>query len=1591
MTNRRSQDKQPLIRQALSLAAGHDAQVNDEDYLRFSRLFLRALPVETLNEKSPAQHAVILRQCWKAMKHSPAERATLRLITPASHEHSDLSSPSCIVIVARDMPWLIESVRTELNRKNITMHYLQNAVIDVVRDAEGRVTCYQDPMSPVVQDARAEAIIYVEIDRHSDATMLHDIESGLTETLRFLYQARQQRTTMIRMLSVQVTKRIANDQTLTETEIHESRAFIDWLREENFLFLAHEELAINHDDKTATVTRQTGPLDFTPGDSEYASLNLGQHNPIFSVKRDRRRCDFYRNHYFHQIIVDHNDGKNLSRFYGIFTTTAILTPPEQIPLVREKIVRVKKLSGLQTTGHRSRELARILHTYPWEELLIATTSELLQTAMSIYNLQERRGASVFARIDPGQAYISVLYYVPKDTYCTALRLRVQKVLLDYFSATTLTFSTTYSNSILSRTHFYLSRDPGQPPVESIEGLQTLIAAVSLSWDDQLHAALQERLGEEAGNALFYRFGRAFSLGYQEHHSAQDAVNDILCLAALSPDSPPALRVDRGADVQSERMGLKIFSTTNPLMLSEVVPVLDNAGVQVESENTWMIDTQLTGKCWIHQFSLIYSGNADNLTSQVLQQWQDNLADVMNKNSENDRLNRLVLDAGLRGFDVMILRALSRYMHQLRLGFSQPFIIETLNNYPAVAAIFSSLFNSRFAPDIAQREQHCEQQKQTLERCLEGVKSLNEERVLRSFTEVLFAIVRTSGWQQTETPQARPFIAFKFSPQSISGVRQPCPLFEMFVYNAEMEGVHLRFGKVARGGLRWSDRSEDYRTEVLGLVKAQRVKNAVIVPVGAKGGFIVRQPVRNATRAETVAQGISCYRLFIRGLLSLTDNLIDGQTVPPANTLCYDDEDPYLVVAADKGTATFSDIANQLASEANFWLDDAFASGGSQGYDHKKIGITAKGAWESVRQHFYERGLDAQKDAFSVIGIGDMAGDVFGNGMLLSAAIKLIAAFNHNHIFIDPAPDCKTSYQERVRLFNLPGSAWSDYRPELLSAGGGIFSRDLKRITLSPEIQQRFDISASVLSPDELIKHILCAECDMLWSGGIGTYVKASQESDSDVGDKNNDTLRINGRDLRTHIVAEGGNLGLTQLARIEFAAQGGTINTDFIDNAGGVDCSDHEVNIKILLNLRVARHQMTIDERNTLLKSMTDSVASCVLSNNRHQALALSLAQQMAVEQAESNIKLIRYLETQAGLDRDLEYLPDEATLMLRRKEGKGLSRPELAVLISYTKSSLKQAFIDEKLASHPFARKSAFSAFPLELARLYPEDILDHPLLSEIVATQVANEMVNRLGISFVWQLQQQRQMSAANIALIWLGLKELFSLDVLWCEAERAGNSLTWAEQSDIYGLLMRFVSHAARRISLNMADPEQFLLRLPQLKRDLVSYEALLPQLSLQLKSETKPDAGREGVHPQLLKIIDCYDLYLSFLDIANTASTSQKPVTQVAPLYIFMQKRLKLDQLATAVENYNPQNEWQSLARETWLYDLTLCQRNISRSIIEQGDDADYSGEQLVNRWLEKYKKSLQKWDEMTGEAPGIRADELSAFAMMLRELEGFIYN
>jgi glutamate dehydrogenase len=1056
----------------------------------------------------------------------------------------------------------------------------------------------------------------------------------------------------------------------------------------------------------------------------------------------------------------------------------------------------------------------------------------------------------------------------------------------------------------------------------------------------------------------------------------------------NPNENLTLSFFRSMEPTGSMLKLKIFNQGEALMLSDLIPVLENLGLKVIDEFPFEIIHPRHGCTWIYDFNLLFEPNPELDPGKYRDEFSKAFLNIWKGRAENDSYNQLVLRAKLTWREVAMLRGYAKYMKQTQFGLSLEYIAETLIQYTQITSHLSELFSARFNPEKQKGVHLVEHWTNELEEALENVNNINEDRIIRRYMELMQATLRTNFYQEDTTGVRKEYISFKFDPGQISDIPLPKPKYEIFVYSPRIEGVHLRGGSVARGGLRWSDRNEDFRTEVLGLVKAQQVKNAVIVPVGAKGGFVAKQLPPISDRDAFFAEGIECYKTFIRGLLDVTDNLVENAVVAPKQVVRYDDDDPYLVVAADKGTATFSDIANEVANEYGFWLGDAFASGGSNGYDHKKMGITARGAWVSVQRHFRELGINVQEDPITAVGVGDMAGDVFGNGLLRSETVQLVGAFNHLHIFVDPNPDAKASFAERQRLFELPRSSWEDYDATLISKGGGIFSRSAKSIKVSKEMQAVFDIDRTSMSPNELITAMLKAPVDLIWNGGIGTYVKATSETHADIGDKANDAVRINGKELRCKVIGEGGNLGFSQLGRIEFNLKGGRCFTDFIDNAGGVDCSDHEVNMKILLDDMVANGDMTVKQRNTTLEKLTEDVSKLVLSNNYRQTQALGIAFTESRARVEEYRRLINGLESAGKLNRKLEFIPTDEQISKRKANDKGLTRPELSVLISYVKGDLKEQLATDELANDSFIKDIVETEFPEAMRKKFSGLMSEHRLRKEIIATQVANDMINYMGITFFNRLHESTGCTSIEAAKAYVAAREIFGLHTLWEEIEALDHHIPNELQSKMMLRTSRMVRRGSRWIVKNYRMGIEIEQVIKQFKKPL---EMLSRKFSDILPEEPKvnwlADAQEmidQGVPEPLAKKVAASDMLYTSLGVIAVSQTLSKDSMDVAHCYFRVGEALGLELFARQVNSAIVNSHWQAMARESYRDDLEWQQRRITQGLIAQMNEGDQL-DATVDHWLESNHILVDRWLRMMNEIRAVNEPEFSMYSVAIREL------
>jgi glutamate dehydrogenase len=1539
---------------------------------------------------------------WHFLHRRRPGEAKVRVYTPDLEEHGWQSKHSVVEIVTDDMPFLVDSVTMALTRHGTSIHLGIHPILSVRRDDDGRLV----ELLPRDAEGVAESLIHVEIDRQADQAVADELAAELRRVLADVRAAVEDWPAMrdrIREIRTELDER---PPPLDSDELDEAKALLEWIDDDHFTFLGYREYELHTQDGEDVLSSLPGSglgilreAERKPVSRSFAQLppevrKLAREPNLLNLTKANSRATVHRPAYLDYVGVKRFDDAGAvcaeRRFLGLYTHTAYSASPWEIPVLRRKVQRVLDRSGLVPGSHYHKALVEILETYPRDELFQITEDELYEIALGILHLGERRRVRIFVRRDVFGRFFSCLVYLPLERYNTETRHRIQQILQDAFGGASVDFAARVSESVLVRLHVVVYTVPGATREYDVAAIEARLLEATRTWVDDLHDALFEQLGEERAATLHRRYRDAFPAAYRDDFTARAAVADIRRIERLDPQGDLDLSLYLPLESEVGHLAFKLLRSGAPILLSDVLPALENMGVKVTDERPFEVRPLDGQPVWIYDFGLDYGEEVEFGTDRVRQVFQDTFAQVWSGAAENDGFNRLALGAGLTWSEIALLRAICKFLRQAGSTFSQAYMEETLAWNPGLARLLVELFRLRFEPQRRlDADQKIRELVREIEAALDAVVSLDQDRILRSFLQVVQAMLRTNFFQRDAEGRPKPYLAFKLDSPRIPELPAPRPMFEIFVYSPRTEGVHLRSGKVARGGIRWSDRREDFRTEILGLMKAQTVKNAVIVPTGAKGGFVLkRAPAdREALRNEVV----ECYRVLVRGLLDLTDNLAGGEIVTPADVVRYDDDDPYLVVAADKGTATFSDIANALSAEYGFWLGDAFASGGSTGYDHKGMGITARGAWESVKRHFRELGTDIERADFTVVGIGDMSGDVFGNGMLLSPRIKLIGAFDHRHVFVDPDPDPERSFEERTRLFALPGSSWEDYDETLISPGGGVFPRTAKSIQLSTEARAALAVDAARLTPNELVRALLRAPVDLLWNGGIGTFVKAREETHLDVGDRAGDAIRIDAGELRCRVVGEGGNLGLTQRARVAFALRGGRIYMDAIDNSAGVDCSDHEVNLKILLDAIVAEGDLTGKQRNALLADMTDEVAELVLRDNYEQTQAIGTAVEQAASMADVHARYIRSLEQTGRLDRGLEFLPDDETLTERKAAGRGLTAPELAILLSYTKIALYEELLSSTLPDDAHLASELERYFPTAVRSRFRKRLARHSLRREIIAAQVTNGLVNRAGTTFVFRLREETGASAADVTRAFTVARDVFDLSSLWEEIEALDGRV--AAQTQIAMLL---------RARILLERSTRWLLRHRPRPLDMAgavsvfgpgaaafaeTAPALLPAADREAARQTSVELVGEGVPSALASRVAHLQTLAPALDLVELAAETGLSFDDVAAVYYAVDDRLDLHILRHRIAALPREERWDALARRALWEDLQNEQRALAADVLHESEGGPCA--ERVSTWVERNARPVERCLQVLADVKAGGTSDLATLSVAVREIRNLI--
>ncbi|GAA69693.1 NAD-specific glutamate dehydrogenase [Pseudoalteromonas sp. BSi20429] len=1539
---------------------------------------------------------------WNSLEKNTTDDAVIRVFNPEVAKDGWQSSHTIVEIITKDMPFLVDSVRMAMTRENIASHLLLHCPLKIKRDENAKISGLSN-LKAEQESSSTKTVFFIEIDRQTDSSVIESFKKELESVLVDVSVAVDD-WQPIRKKLIAVTKELPKrHHNKTTEEVSETTEFLDWLAKDNFTLMGYREYELSPvqgdyqlkgkmesslglmKNSTEEHTRLLSELPEVAR-QEARSSNLLILTKTNSVSRVHRPA--YIDYVGIKRFDDEGNVIGEDRFIGLFSSSFYNNSATDVPVLKSKINRIMEMCDFAKGTHAYKAVLNILETYPRDELVQARESELLEVAMGVLQVQERDMCRLFVRKDAYGRFLSCMVYVPRERYNTALRRETQDILANAFNSDDkVEFTTYFSESTLARTH-YTVRVTDNKIEYNVKDIENNLVEAARTWEDKLQSALLESAGEARGNDLNRKYCNAFARSYKDEVLPSAAVVDIEKLELLSDENKLEMLFYRPQEeANSNIVRLSLFHKDEPIHLSDVMPMLENFGLRVVGETPYSVKTSDGRINWIMDFSMLIDSKGMADFDKISARFRAALTNVWGNRLENDGFNRLVLMGGLTGREASILRAYAKYMRQIGVTFSQSYIESTFANYPNIAAQIVNLFAKKFSVKSPASAKTLEKLSTQIYLELENVANLDDDRIIRLYVDMIVATLRTNYFQKDDAGQFKSYVSFKIQPSLIPDVPLPLPAFEIFVYSPRVEGVHLRYGKVARGGLRWSDRREDFRTEVLGLVKAQQVKNTVIVPVGSKGGFVCKQ--LPSEREAFIKEGQECYKIFIRGLLDITDNIERGEVVPARDVVRHDEDDAYLVVAADKGTATFSDIANGIANEYNFWLGDAFASGGSVGYDHKKMGITAKGAWESVKRHFREMDIDCQTTDFTVVAIGDMAGDVFGNGMLLSKHIRLQVAFNHMHIFVDPNPDAATSYPERERLFNMPRSSWEDYNKELISAGGGVFSRAAKSITLSPEMKKMLGTKKASMTPNELMKASLMMEFDLLWNGGIGTYIKNSKETDADVGDRANDALRINGRDLGAKIIGEGGNLGATQLGRVEFAAKGGRVNTDFIDNVGGVACSDNEVNIKILLNGLVAEGDLTRKQRDELLYSMTDEVSELVLKDCYRQTHTISITQSKGTSTLKEKIRFIHALEKDGKLNRAIEFIPSDEELAERAAAGKDLTRPELSVLVSYAKMVLKESLVSDEITENPYYRQLLVKSFPRPLREKFNDAMNNHPLRKEIIATKLANSIVNDMGLNFMVRMHEETGANEAEIAMCYSIASEIFEMRDTWSSISALDNKIPAAVQTEMLYQLRRtvrrttrwFLRHRNKSQTIEQGI-EFFAPTFKDLSDNLNTYMIEKENDRIVIEANKLIDAG---VPADIAKRIVSLSSLFSVMDLAEVANNSGKSISMVSNTYFKLGARMGLHWFLEQITKQPVANHWQALARSSYREELDWQQRTLSEVVLNsfEGDESDVDSQ--IDEWMDSQDLLLQRWKQMLAEFKTSQSHDFAKFSVALREL------
>ncbi|MFN2319969.1 MAG: NAD-glutamate dehydrogenase [Dermatophilaceae bacterium] len=1638
-----------LLESAAAMAKRSSSQSGDRarSFLPFLERYHRHTTTEDLlaRQAEDLLGAALSHRSLAASR--PEGTIAVHVFNPDMDEHGWASGHTVVQLVTDDMPFIVDSVISQLAALDHSVFLMLHPQLVVRRDATGRLdeildadTVSSGSHTETFGEQR-ESWLHIEIDRTSSQEERDHIADRLRAVLGDVRVSVEDWGKMTRRCwDIAADLKEHAPTGIDSDEVHLAVTFLEWMADNHFTFLGYREYALERrqdgvgDQVRTTLGTGLGLLRSDPThdrmsvDLSPQASGVARRPELLIITKANSRSTVHRPVHMDYVSVrmfdEEGEVVGEQRFIGLFASTAYTESVTRIPLVREKVQAVIRASGFSPDSHSGKDLLGVLETYPRDELLQADVQHLVETAVAVTHLQERRGTRLFLRRDDFGRYVSCLVYIPRDRYNTAVRLRMERILREAFNGASIDYTTRVGESKLARLHFVVRMARGKAiPDVDVSGVQRQLLDATRTWEEDLAGSMRTEIGEERAARMMGLYGKGFPAAYQDDFPPRMAIADVRHLEALAREDSTGRALYQSPGAPEDERRFKLFRRS-PVSLTDVLPVFTDLGVEVVDERPYDITRGDGVRAHIYDLGLRIPDSSlwtRESRERVRELFQDAVGAIWDGRAESDGFNALVLCGGLTWRQVAIVRTIGKYLRQARTAFSQAYLEAALVHNHELARLLVELFQTRFDPDLypagngaadpnadddaealpadvnVERHRAADAVERKILDALDDVSSLDHDRIIRAFLGVIKATLRTNYFQRDADGELKSYISLKIEPAKVPDLPSPKPRFEIWVYSPRVEGVHLRFGPVARGGLRWSDRREDFRTEVLGLVKAQMVKNAVIVPTGSKGGFFAKQlPDPAKDREAWMAEGIEAYKTFISGLLDVTDNRLDGKVVPPPQVVRHDEADPYLVVAADKGTATFSDIANSVSQAYGFWLDDAFASGGSVGYDHKAMGITARGAWESVKRHFRELGMNTQEEDFTVVGVGDMSGDVFGNGMLLSEHIRLVAAFDHRHIFLDPDPDAATSFIERKRLFELPRSSWDDYDRSLISEGGGVYARSLKSIPISEQVRELLELPSDTtrLTPAELMRAVLLAPADLLWNGGIGTYVKASTETDNDIGDRANDAIRVGGHELRVRVIGEGGNLGMSQLGRIEAALHGVRVNTDAIDNSAGVDTSDHEVNIKILLGEVVRAGDLTTKQRNELLASMTEQVAEQVLRTNYEQNVLLGNARAQEYSMLSVHERLIQSLERRGDLDRALEFLPNDQQIVQREAEELGLKSPEFSVLVAYAKLALKHDLLPTSLPDDPYLQRYLADYFPREIRARFGDRLDQHPLRREIIVNAVANAIVNRGGITFAFRTMEETGAGPEQVARAFVVAREIFDLVGFVGDVEELDNVVSTQVQSDLYLEFRRLVDRSVRWFIT--ARPARLDIET-EVKRYQPVIESLGPQVpgwlrGGELKRLQKRVAGlvNEGVSEQLAVRAGSGLDQFSLLDIVDVATATEQNPAEVGPLYFLVSERFGIDVMLGKVARLPRADRWDGLARGALRDDLYGVLEALTEAVIEVAPDGDVSDpDAAFEAWAKRNHDTLQRARSSLVQIERMDAPNIAALSVALRTLRSVL--